>query len=216
MHRPVLRLWRYVFLTPILGVFGMMVLWFLGLISFITTILLMSPPPTTRTTDGIVVLTGGAERVKTGLQLLKDHRGRELLISGVHKDTDRGDLLARAGMKPGDVPCCITLGFEAIDTSGNAHETARWARTHHLETLRVVTATYHMPRAYLEMKIALPDIRIVPHPVRPGQFDLWKPSGARLVFKEYHKTILVGARWALRRGRLLFLSPSVSSKRTPL
>lgn len=201
MYRPLLRFWRYVFLTPVLGVFGLSILWALGLVSFIITVMAISPTSLATKTDGIVVLTGGADRVRTGLELLQAHQGRELLISGVHKAADLRDLLLKAHMADQDFPCCITLGFEAVDTAGNARETAAWASDHHLTALRLVTANYHMPRAYLEMKRAMPDIKVIAHPVRSSRFDLWTPDGAKLVLEEYHKTMLVAGRWALRQIR---------------
>jgi hypothetical protein len=40
-------------------------------------------PPVPPVADGIVALTGGADRVATAILLLRDGRGRLLLISGV-------------------------------------------------------------------------------------------------------------------------------------
>jgi len=187
---------RYIFLTPVLGAFGLLILWSLGLASFILTISALSPDHASKIkTDGIVVLTGGAERVQTGLVLLKNEQARELLISGVHKAADLKDLLLLAHMPTDDFPCCITLGFEALDTIGNAQETAHWAKTRNIKTLRLVTANYHMPRAYVEMRRAMPEVKITTHAVKPEGFSVTKPKGLFLAIKEYHKTILATARW---------------------
>ena len=47
--------------------------------------------------------------------------------------------------------CCVDLGFTAADTVGNARETATWAKSMGYDSLIVVTADYHMPRAMLEL-----------------------------------------------------------------
>lgn len=195
------RFWRYVFLTPVLGAVGLTVLWALGLASFFITVVAMGPVQATLKTDGVVVLTGGAERVKTGLELLQQGQTRELLISGVHHAADLKDLLLKAHMVEGDFPCCITLGFQASDTVGNANETATWAKDHHIHTLRLVTANYHMPRALIEMKRSLPSVRLVAHPVRPAGFSPWSKRGWILTVSEYHKTLLALLRFSVDKLR---------------
>ena len=62
--------------------------------------------------------------------------------------------------------CCIDLGFTAENTLGNARETAEWARAKGYHRLILVTADYHMPRARLELKAAMPEADIAPYPVR--------------------------------------------------
>lgn len=156
-------------------------------------------------TDAIVVLTGGRDRVREGLHLLGDGKGRLLLISGVSREASLADLL-RIGEAPptltnASIECCITVGYEAGNTAGNAAETVEWARTNDVHSLRLVTADYHMPRSLLEFSLAMPDILVLPHPVFPGQpmRDRWwlRPGPAGLVVSEYHKyaaTLLRG--WA--------------------
>lgn len=194
-------LWRYLILAPLVGVLSASVLWGLGLISFIITILAMTPTNLSQRTDGIVVLTGGAERVRTGLTLLQNRQGRELLISGVYRGTELDELIEQAHMDDQDIPCCITLGFEAVDTAGNARETAQWAHDHQIKRLRLVTANYHMPRAWLEMRLAMPDVDIIPYPVRTQKFNIWNATGIKLTLTEYHKTILVAGRQLVKQGR---------------
>ena len=63
----------------------------------------------------------------------------------------------------------MTLGRAAQSTVGNAAETALWSRAHDVRRLIVVTAGYHMPRALLELRRALPDVQLLPAPVRPAK-----------------------------------------------
>lgn len=153
------------------------------------------------TTEAIVVFTGGQARIAAGFELLNTGKATRLLISGVHPSTSKGDLQAMASIPSDILRCCVDLGFQAADTSGNARETAAWVREGHVKSLRVVTASYHMPRSLVELKRHLPDVELVPHPVFPPQFKLsewWTwPGTAMLLFEEGNKYI-----FALFRARV--------------
>jgi uncharacterized SAM-binding protein YcdF (DUF218 family) len=169
-------------------------IWLGGLIYF-TTLIPDSVADSTTATDGIVVLTGGSDRLREGLQLLADGKAKRLLISGVYREASLADLLQTgeqpAGLSQQLKDCCITIGYRAGNTLGNATETAEWAAANDIHSLRLVTADYHMPRSLLEFSHALPDTLIVPHPVFPAEVKseewwLW-PGTANLVVSEYHK-----------------------------
>jgi uncharacterized SAM-binding protein YcdF (DUF218 family) len=176
-------------------------IWFAGLIYF-TSLIPDSVVDSTTATDGIVVLTGGSDRLRAGLQLLADGKARRLLISGVYHEASLADLLqtgeAPAGLSQQMKDCCITIGYRAGNTLGNATEAAEWAAANDLHSLRLVTADYHMPRSLLEFSHALPGMPIVPHPVFPekvksNEWWLW-PGTASLVVSEYHKYLAALAR----------------------
>ncbi|MBL8698981.1 MAG: YdcF family protein [Alphaproteobacteria bacterium] len=145
------------------------------------------------TTDAIVVLTGGVARVRTGLELLSQGRARKLFVSGVYRGVDVQELLRAQKQAPEALECCIVLGYSAETTEGNAAETKLWIEKEHYRSLRLVTASYHMPRSLLEFRRALPELRIVPHPVAPEAFrrEAWWawPGTLQLVVSEYHKMI---------------------------
>jgi uncharacterized SAM-binding protein YcdF (DUF218 family) len=173
------------------------VLWIVGLIRFGVDI----PPPATdamERTDAVVVLTGGADRVEAGLKLVADGRAKKLLISGVYRGVDVAALLRLSRTAPEDVACCVVLGYAADSTTGNAHETAAWVTREGYTSLRLVTASYHMPRSLLEFRRAMPEVRIVPNPVVPERFmqDAWWrfPGTLSLVISEYNKYLLALAR----------------------
>lgn len=166
--------------------------WFAGFIAFVCTIWSIPAPPDDLHTDGIVVLTGGANRVNTGLDLLKAGKAERLLISGVH-DRVSEEKLVSLWKGGNEAPCCITLGHEAHNTAGNAQETAAWAAKQNMRTVRLVTSGYHMPRAWLELHYAMPDVILVPHPVRPGATETEQKNFWLLAFPEYNKTILIAA-----------------------
>ena len=164
--------------------------WFAGLLWYADRIP-ADPPPVGERTDAIVVLTGGSARLSEGLRLLAEGRGDRLFVSGVYRGIEVDELLQLARRKPDDVECCITIGYAADNTAGNASETARWVRAAGHRSLRLVTANYHMPRSLLEFRRALPDIRIVAHPVFPDAFkrDCWWcwRNSLLLVASEFNK-----------------------------
>ena len=149
------------------------------------------------TTDAIVVLTGGSQRVQTGLQLLTAGKAKKLFVSGVYHGTDVAALLHVQRQSPDAVQCCIVLGHTADNTYGNAQETAAWMRQEGYRSLRLVTANYHMRRALLEFSRAMPEARIIPHPVFPDtvreRWWAW-PGTLDLIIGEYDKYL-----WALVR-----------------
>lgn len=149
-------------------------------------------------TDALVVLTGGADRLEAGLALLEAGKGRKLFVSGVHRGVDLPDLLRKAHVAPAQAQCCIVLGHAADDTVGNAAETAAWMGREGFASLRLVTAAYHMRRARLEFRRAMPDAAIIAHPVFPDAFkrDQWWrwPGTAHLLAVEYTKYLAAQAR----------------------
>ena len=138
--------------------------------------------------DGIVVLTGGADRIVTGLHLLQAGRARVLLISGVGHGALLSNLLHGTGIDADGLASRVTLGRAATSTAGNADETAAWASERSLHSLLVVTASYHMPRAMTELQRSLPDVRLIPVPVVPPALRGGRgPSTWRLLAQEYTK-----------------------------
>ncbi len=137
--------------------------------------------------DGIVALTGGAERVETAMRLLDEGKAKMLLVSGVAPGAGLHDLARRVGLEPAQLAPRVTLGRSATTTLGNAEEAAEWVHDHDFHSLIVVTAAYHMPRAMLEMRRAMPDITLYPLAVQPQA--MLRTSEARLLVGEYAKLI---------------------------
>ena len=138
--------------------------------------------------DGIVALTGGPGRVEAALQLLTSGTASQLLVSGTGEKTDLATLAQRAGINAAPLADRIVLGRAAHSTRGNALETRAWARERRIDSLLVVTAWFHMPRAMLELRRAMPGVTTHPHLV--GRFSLSELSHggmARRVIGEYHK-----------------------------
>jgi uncharacterized SAM-binding protein YcdF (DUF218 family) len=144
--------------------------------------------------DGIVALTGGADRIEDAAALLGRGSASRLLISGVHERTTGGALAERSPQLARLMGCCVDLGREALDTRGNAEETGDWVRRRGYESLIVVTSAYHMPRSLAEIAREIPEVKLVPYPVNPDGRDYagWQsdPDLFKLLLVEYTKYIL--------------------------
>jgi uncharacterized SAM-binding protein YcdF (DUF218 family) len=174
-----------------------LVLWAAGLVWFAASLPTTVEDPS-RGTDAVVVLTGGTGRLRQGFELLAQDRAQELFVSGVGRGVKVDELLRIDQIAPPELACCVVLGYKAGDTHGNALETAAWMRKKGFSSLRLVTATYHMPRSLLEFRAAMPGTEILPHPVFSRNFrqaDWWQWRGSTILLaKEYNKYLLAWAR----------------------
>jgi uncharacterized SAM-binding protein YcdF (DUF218 family) len=162
------------------------VCWLAGFIWFLCIASRAAPPA--RRVDAIVVLTGGPDRVEVAFRLLADGVADRLLISGAGEKTGLEILAHRANIDPAPLEQQITLGHSAHSTRGNALETAAWAREQGVGSLLVVTSWFHMPRALVELRRAMPAVTAQPYPVgRLDSAELTRGGAARRVIGEYHK-----------------------------
>jgi len=150
--------------------------------------------PSPMKSEAIVVLTGGSDRMAEGLRLLEGGFGRKLFVSGVYHRVEVKELLRVAKKNPGELECCIELGYAADNTAGNARETARWMADEGFTSLRLVTADYHMPRSLAEFRRAMPGVTLIAHPVSSEHVHVdawWRwPGTASLIASEYTKHLV--------------------------
>jgi uncharacterized SAM-binding protein YcdF (DUF218 family) len=132
--------------------------WMLGFAWFA---LFLPQPADMSKTDGVVVLTGGTNRIDRGLQVIRDGKAKRMLISGVDRDVKPAELALQYKGSEQIFDCCVDMGFRAVDTRSNALETARWAERNKMKSVRLVTNNWHMRRARLELDQALPESIIV-------------------------------------------------------
>lgn len=141
--------------------------------------------------DAIIVLTGGHSRIAAAIDLLKSGKGERLLISGVNPIADEADLRAATGADADLFSCCVDIDHAALDTVGNAQESAKWMRANAYDSAIVVTNNYHMPRSLLEMRRSIGDADLKPYPVVNARLDsgewITKPNAIRVLFTEYTK-----------------------------
>ena len=99
------------------------------------------------------------------MTLLKAGKGKRLLVSGVHPDVVKNELSVLTGADPALFKCCVDLDRDARDTFENATESAKWVHKHNFDTLILVTADYHMQRSSILFRRAMPNVKIITHPV---------------------------------------------------
>jgi uncharacterized SAM-binding protein YcdF (DUF218 family) len=158
-------------------------------------------PKLSEDADGIVVLTGAAARIPDAIELLVGHRGKRLLITGVHRTTSAKEISRLIPLNEKTFNCCVDLDRSALNTLGNAIETRRWARDRGFKSLIVVTSNWHMPRAMAELEHQLPDTRLIAYPVVAEKVtgEPWWTSSAkaRLLIGEYLKYLFAVLRMRL-------------------
>ncbi|ALG60274.1 MULTISPECIES: YdcF family protein [Citromicrobium] len=160
---------------------AIVLVWVLGFIWFAGW--LPGPAPMERT-DAVIVPTGYAGRIERGLEVVQTDSADTLLVTGVDPEVKPGEFAAQFKVPEDVMECCVTLGFAATDTRGNAQETREWAEAHGIKSLRLVTSDWHMRRAATELRRQLPgDVKLIKDAVR-SEPSLW------LLLIEYHKWLV--------------------------
>ena len=160
--------------------------WLLGFLWFA---LALPRPAGPQKTDGVIALTGASGRIPRAIEVLRAGQARKLLVAGVASEVKPGEFAAEYEVSPELMACCVTLGFESIDTRSNGLEAARWIAAERLTSVRLVTTDWHMRRAVFDLAMAAPgDVVILPDavPSRPSM---------KTLFIEYNKLIARALAW---------------------
>ena len=153
-------------------------------LGFVVFTLMLPAPLEGSTSDAVVVPTGGPGRIDRGLELLRRHQAKRMLVTGVGAGVRPEDLAREYKADPRLFACCVDLGRDAVDTRSNAGETAAWLNRHRFGTVRLVTSDWHLARARMELRAAV-DRRVV-------VLGDGVPSAPRfgVLFNEYNKLLL--------------------------
>ncbi|MCA3268971.1 MAG: YdcF family protein [Holosporales bacterium] len=147
--------------------------------------------------DAIVVLTGGTARLEAAGKLFRAGSAPEIFISGVHNDVKPRELAKLMGLDEAMTDCCLTIGFAAQTTRGNAAEISDWAARRTVRKIVFVTNQAHMLRALSELRRAVTKIEIIPYPVVNPEVNpeyVWQRPGVLLsLLMEYVKFLFAGA-----------------------
>ncbi|KXG84826.1 YdcF family protein [Agrobacterium bohemicum] len=163
-----------------------------GFLWFADSVASMRPPSSTKA-DAIIVLTGGYLRIDQAVGLLRDGVGKRLLISGVNPSTTRTQIRKMTQSSPDLFACCVDMGYQAVDTIGNANEAAKWIKDRGYASVVVVTNNYHMHRSLYELRNTSPDTNFIAYPVinsdlaRTNWFK--NPDVVRTMISEYIKFV---------------------------
>jgi uncharacterized SAM-binding protein YcdF (DUF218 family) len=150
-------------------------------------------------TEAIIVLTGGSNRIDTGLELLKINSSKRLFITGVNSNIAKViDVLKIFSSLPLALQSQIEFGQKATNTFENVLEVKEWLELNKVNSITLVTSSYHIPRSLLIFKDGLPGIGLEAYPVFSNRFknqDWWKDKKSIIFFlKEYTKYSLVFAK----------------------
>ena len=119
-------------------------------------------------TENLVVLTGGTNRIKKTLNLLGLYKNNKynLLISGAGKGFNKrtvSKLSKNTSISRELIDCCIDIDNKSTNTYSNALQTLAWIKKSKINSITLITSNYHMPRALMEFKVILKNIKIYPY-----------------------------------------------------
>lgn len=193
-----------------------------GFLRFADSVATLRPPENPKA-DAIVVLTGGSQRIDQAVQLLERGSGRRLLISGVHPSTTSAQIRKMTQSSADLFSCCVDVGYQALDTIGNANEIAKWIHSRGYRSVLVVTNNYHMHRSLMELRRIDAVTQFIAYPVVNADLKSteWysEPNVLRTLLVEYAKTLFAYGRnligWGPNSG-LRSASPPVQARLTKL
>lgn len=129
--------------------------------------------------DCAVVLTGGSNRVREGLDLLSRGQIKKLIISGVYKEATLREIYPLwpfyGDVKEQDV----VLERRSATTYGNAQQSLPIVEALGCRDVAIVTSYLHMYRAFRTFQATYPEqFTLVKYAVNPGrsEVDTWETS----------------------------------------
>ena len=159
--------------------------------------------------SNIVILTGGTNRINDGLKIINKFEksstfNSKILVSGTGKGFTKISLEKKLNFdfNLNLIECCIELDSISTNTYSNAYETLKWAKKNNIKKFILITSNYHMPRAFLEFKNRMPNLKIFTYPITPNKHDvkMWLSSFQTfsLIFSEYCKYLVAKLRIQLK------------------
>lgn len=144
-------------------------------------------------TEAVIALTGGRNRIIEAINIYKQGKAKKVFISGVSRNVSWEMIKKRQRIELTN-DSEITIGYRAKNTIENAKETIAWLQQNKINSIRLVTSNYHMPRSVTEFKAKDKNLKIIPHPVYSDRVEKkwWKSWRTfSLIFKEYNKFLYV-------------------------
>lgn len=158
----------------------LVLVWALGFLWFA---LALPRPAGNEKTEAVIVLTGAEGRIPRGIEVLDKGWAGRMLVAGVAREVKAREFQAEYGVSRRLMACCVTLGFESVDTRSNAREASQWIARNRIGSVRLVTTDWHMRRAAFELG------RTIPAKVRVVEDAVASHPSLRTLFLEYHKLL---------------------------
>ena len=141
---------------------------------------------------GVVVLTGGKNRIEKGVDILSKGYGDELLISGVFMPSEIEAKFSLEREKKELFKCCVSFDQKSKNTLENAEEVEKWLNQNKdIKSIILVSSYYHLPRSIMifEKKIKS-DVKIYPTPaIKKNNFRNQIFFHLKLIISEYFKVL---------------------------
>ena len=165
---------------------------------------------TSKNSSNIVILTGGSNRIKDGLKIIDkfDKTSKfipQILVSGTGKGFTKLNLEKKLNFDSDFnlIECCVELDNISTNTYSNASETLKWTKKNNIREFILITSNYHMPRAFLEFKNRMPNLKIFTYPITPKthKINQWLNSSETfsLIFSEYFKFLVANFRIKIKQ-----------------
>ena len=154
--------------------------------------LYLNNPSETSENTGIVVLTGGKNRIEKGVDLLSKGYGNKLLISGVFMPSEIEAKFSLEKEKIELFRCCVSFDKRSKNTYENAEEVDKWLnKNKDIKSIILVSSYYHLPRSIMifEKKISS-DVKVYPVPANQSKnFTNQFFFHLKLIISEYFKVL---------------------------
>ena len=141
---------------------------------------------------GVVVLTGGKNRIEKGVDILSKGYGDKLLISGVFMPSEIEAKFSLEKEKKELFKCCVSFDQRSKNTYENAEEVVKWLNENKdIKSIILVSSYYHLPRSIMifEKKIKS-DVKIYPTPaIQKINFKNQPFFQLKLIISEYFKVL---------------------------
>ena len=193
-----------------LVIISIFILWFIGLFNYKENIVSLKKSSFVEP-NNIVILTGGSNRIKDGFKIINnfnksDLKSIKLLISGTGKGFTKlsiNKILSKNNDFYSFIKCCVELDSRSKNTYSNAIQTKIWVTKNNINQFVLITSNYHIPRALLEFREQMPNIKIFAYPIYPTKHEIkqWIYSFETfaLVFIEYSKFQLAKLRIKVKK-----------------
>ncbi len=132
--------------------------------------------------NNIVVITGNSGRLKAAIDIMTLKKEASLMISGVAKGVKYSEIIKNNKINKKKVQ----LGYHAKSTFGNAIETKIWINKNNIKDFILVTDDWHMKRALLLFRNAMPNINIFPYKLKSNHKELKE----HFLFEEHLKYLV--------------------------
>ena len=130
--------------------------------------------------DAIVLFKGATDRIALGYDLATEGYSNTLVISS----SDRGRLNDyERSFNGGGPDIAYLVEKQGRTTYEDAHHAARIVRNSGIRSILLVTSWYHMPRAYLLMRLTLLGSEVAIQPQRAGRYRWEGKKTLRIVYR---------------------------------